>query len=161
MKSIEEPFFLLVFSVSLSGCIPSQGSELLEVLVHRHTPLLQLQELLSHDADQAGRYIALEKLAFEGFPGHHFILGKQCAGSFPPCTGRSSKVVGHIVGLLIVTHMGDPQVVLHGTDPVIHIKGLLTLENTDGLVFWKSLSLERPCYALFLGSFPSLGLTAI
>ena len=76
MLSIEKPLLLLVFSVSLSGCIPSQGSELLEVLVHRHTPLLQLQELLPHDTYQASRYIALEKLAFEGILGHYFILGK-------------------------------------------------------------------------------------
>ena len=76
MQSIEKPLLLLVFSVSLSGCIPGQGSELLKVLVHRHTPLLQLQELLSHDADQTSRYIALEKHALKGIPGHHFILKK-------------------------------------------------------------------------------------
>ena len=76
MESVEEPFFLLIFSVSLCWCIPSQGRELLQIFTHRQTPLLQLQELLSHDTDEAGRYIALEKPTFEGLLGHYFILGK-------------------------------------------------------------------------------------
>ena len=63
--------------------------------------------------------------------------------------GRSGKVVSHIVGLLIVTNVGDPKVVLHGTDLVIRIKGLLTLREYRRIGIMKVPKL-RTALSLFI-----------
>jgi hypothetical protein len=90
LKSIQETFPLFLVGVDVVRGIPSQSSELVEVLSDTHTTLLEVKKLVVHDLDESGGNMGFAELGLESFLSHYLAFGLHGADVLPPCTRCSS-----------------------------------------------------------------------
>lgn len=73
IKTLPEPVDLTLFSVHFFNCIPCQVDKLEVILVHRHLPLLEVQELLPLPIDQALRNVSCMKVPKKDAPSDDLV----------------------------------------------------------------------------------------
>jgi hypothetical protein len=87
IETLEKHILLLHVSADVVGGVPRHLNELVQVLIHRHTPLVQVGEFLLQLEGAVG-YVGSSEMSLELIPGDTLNIGVGVAISFPPvCCG--------------------------------------------------------------------------
>jgi hypothetical protein len=84
--------------------------------------LLEVEELVAHNLDKSSGDVSFAELGLESIPGHHLAFGLHGANIFPPCTHCSSKEMGGVEHLLVLSNSFILEFVLDGAEPVVGVK---------------------------------------
>src|SRR4051812_1257166 len=99
MQSPQKSLLPLFIGVSLVRGVPRQSKKSVTVINYSLPSLLEFSKLISHLLDKTlGQMVSIE-LGFEFFPSNH-LASIHCSSNIPPCSGRSTQIVGGIQYLL-------------------------------------------------------------
>jgi hypothetical protein len=88
IETLEKHILLLHVSADVIGGVPRHLNELVQVLIHRHTPLVQVGEFLLLQLEGAVGYVVSFEMSLELIPGDTLNIRVGVAISFPPvCYG--------------------------------------------------------------------------
>ena len=92
---------LLLISVYMGPSVLCKMVELVHIIHHSHTSLLQIQELSQLPVQQTSRNIVLTESSGKLLPSHTVVHRLHGIEGIPPCTSRPQKLLCDKVNLLL------------------------------------------------------------
>jgi hypothetical protein len=83
IETVEKHILLLLVSVDIVNGIPRQMNELIQVLIHHHTPLVQVREFLLLQLKDATGHVVDPEMSLELIPANSIGIEVGVVVSFP------------------------------------------------------------------------------